>query len=75
VARIPWHAYNFNSSDNSSPPAWTTIIEAKDEDEAAKVAAAQMSTYLRVEIARPVWAPVGRTNPIHQSPRKGSVVV
>jgi hypothetical protein len=75
VARIPWHAYYFNGSDNSSPPAWTTIIEAEDEDEAAKVAAAQMSIYVRVEIARPVWLPAGRANTIRQSPRKGSVTV
>ena len=68
MAQLLWHAFYFDSFNNWSPPARTAIIEAENEEEAGKIATAQMGRSVRVEIARPVWAPpsravlVGRTS-------------
>jgi stage III sporulation protein SpoIIIAA len=61
MTKIAWHAYYFTSFDRSLPPARTAIIEAETEDEAGRIAIAQMGPYMRVDIARPVWgAPQAR---------------
>jgi hypothetical protein len=50
-----WHAYYFDSLDHTSPPARATTIQADDEDEAGKIAIAQMGRSMRVYVTRPVW--------------------
>ena len=57
MANIAWHAYYFNSFENSLPPARTEIIEAESEEGAAKIATAKMGRCVRVDITRPVWEP------------------
>jgi hypothetical protein len=42
MARSTWHAYYFDSLDRTSPVARTAIIEADNEDDAGKIAIAQM---------------------------------
>jgi hypothetical protein len=51
---ILWHAYYFDSLDNTSPARMTTI-QADNEDEAGKIAIAQMGRCMRVHVTRPVW--------------------
>jgi hypothetical protein len=59
MARLTWHAYYFDSLDRKSPIARMAIIEADNEDDAGKIAIAQMGRCMRVDVARPMWgAPV-----------------
>lgn len=55
MAKLTWHAYYFDSLDRTSPVARTTIIEADNEDDAAKIAIAQMGRCMRVNVARLMW--------------------
>ncbi len=55
MAKLTWHAYYFDSLDRTSPVARTAIIEADDEDDAGKIAIAQMGRCMRVDVARPMW--------------------
>jgi hypothetical protein len=55
MARSTWHAYYFDTLDRSSPVARTAIIEADNEDDAGKIAIAQMGRCMRVDVARPMW--------------------
>jgi hypothetical protein len=55
MARSTWHAYYFDSLDRTSPVARTAIIEADNEDDAGKIAIAQMGRCMRVDVARPMW--------------------
>lgn len=55
MAKLTWHAYYFDSLDRASPIARTTIIEADSEDDAGKIAIAQMGRCMRVDVARPMW--------------------
>jgi stage III sporulation protein SpoIIIAA len=57
VPKVKWHAYYFDSLDNSLPPIRTEIIEAGSEDEAGKIATAQMGRCMRVDVTRWVWEP------------------
>ncbi len=52
-----WHAHYFDSFDRSSPAARTVIIEADSEDEAGRIAVAQMGRSMRVHVTRPLWGP------------------
>jgi hypothetical protein len=62
MANVAWHAYYFASRHDSMPPVRTEIIEAENEEDAARVAKGRMERCRRVDIARPVWAPPqGRT--------------
>jgi hypothetical protein len=61
MAKLKWHAYYFDSFDTRSPIARTAIIEAEDEDEAGKIAVAQMGRCLRVHVARPMWEAPSRS--------------
>jgi hypothetical protein len=59
MARLTWHAYYFDSLDRKSPIARMAIIEADNEDDAGKIAIAQMGRCMRVDVARPMWgAPI-----------------
>ena len=59
MARSTWHAYYFDSLDRKSPVARMAIIEADNEDDAGKMAVAQMGRCMRVDVARPMWgAPI-----------------
>jgi hypothetical protein len=61
MARSTWHAYYFDSLDRKSPVAWMAIIEADNEDDAGKMAIAQMGRCMRVDVARPMWgAPIAQ---------------
>jgi hypothetical protein len=55
MARSTWHAYYFDSFDRSAPVARTAIIEADNEDDAGRIAVAQMGRSMRVHVTRPVW--------------------
>ncbi|WP_158816766.1 hypothetical protein [Methylocapsa sp. S129] len=57
MANIAWHAYYFDSLENSSPPVRTEIIESESEDDAAKVATGHMGRCKRFDIAPLVWEP------------------
>lgn len=57
MTNIAWHAYYFDSLENSAPPVRTEIIESESEDGAAKVATDHMGRCKRVDISRPVWEP------------------
>jgi hypothetical protein len=57
MAKLTWHAYYFDSLDRTSPIARTAIIEADNEDDAGKIAVAQMGRCMRVDVARPMWSP------------------
>ena len=62
MANTAWHAYYFASLYDCTPPVRTEIIEAENEDDAARVAKGRMERCRRVDIARPVWeARQGRT--------------
>jgi hypothetical protein len=59
MAKLTWHAYYFDSLDRGAPVARTTLIEAENEDDAGKIAIAQMGRCMRVDVARPMWgAPI-----------------
>jgi hypothetical protein len=51
-----WHAYYFESFDNTRSPLRTTLIEARDEEEAGKLAVAKMGRCLRVDVTLPIWS-------------------
>jgi hypothetical protein len=50
-----WHAFYFNSLDRAAAPSRTAMIEADNEDQAGRIAVAQMGRSLRVDIAQPIW--------------------
>jgi hypothetical protein len=55
MARLTWHAYYFDSFDRSAPAARMATIEAASEDEAGRIAIAQMGRSMRVHVTRPLW--------------------
>jgi hypothetical protein len=55
MAKLTWQAYFFDSLDKMSPIARTAVIEAESEDDAGKIAVAQMGRCMRVEVARLMW--------------------
>ena len=55
MAKLTWHAYYFDSLDKKSPVARMAVIEAETEDDAGKIAIAQMGRCMRVDVARPMW--------------------
>ena len=57
MATSIWHAYYFESFDNSRPPARTETIYADTEDDAGRIATLAMGRCLRVDVTRPVWEP------------------
>jgi hypothetical protein len=52
---VEWQAYYFDSFDNRSPPIRIIKIQADNEDEAGRIAIAQMGRSMRVQVTRPVW--------------------
>jgi hypothetical protein len=54
-----WHAYYFESFDNTRSPLRTALIEARDEEEAGKLAIAEMGRCVRVDVTLPIWATSG----------------
>jgi len=52
---IEWQAYYFDSFDNGSPPIRIITIQADNEDEAGRIAIAQMGRSMRVQVTRLVW--------------------
>jgi hypothetical protein len=67
MARLTWHAYYFDSLDRASPAVRTEIIEAANEDDAGKIAIAQMGRCMRVDVTLPVW---GAPSPADPKPEK-----
>jgi hypothetical protein len=63
MAKSTWHAYYFDNLDRASPIARTAIIEADSEDDAGKIAVAQMGRCMRVDVARPMWGAPASANP------------
>jgi stage III sporulation protein SpoIIIAA len=57
MTRTSWCAYYFDTLDNTLPPARMEIIEAENEDDAGRIATAQMGRSMRVDVTRPVWGP------------------
>ncbi|MGA2043286.1 MAG: hypothetical protein ABSG83_07910 [Roseiarcus sp.] len=55
MAKLTWHAFYFDRIDRSGPAARTAIIEAETEDDAGRIAVAQMGRCMRVDVTRPVW--------------------
>jgi hypothetical protein len=55
MARSTWHAYYFDSFERTAPVARTAIIEADNEDDAGRIAVAQMGRSMRVHVTRPLW--------------------
>jgi hypothetical protein len=55
MAKLVFHAFYFDSFDKAAPAARTAIIEAENEDDAGRIAVAQMGRALRVDVTRPVW--------------------
>ena len=55
MAKSTWHAYYFDSLDRTAPVARTALIEADNEDDAGKIAIAQMGRCMRVDVARLMW--------------------
>jgi hypothetical protein len=70
MAKLTWHAYYFDSLDRTSPIARTAIIEADSEDDAGKIAVAQMGRCMRVDVARPMWS---APTPTIRTPRRSPV--
>jgi hypothetical protein len=60
---MKWHAYYFDTLNDTSPARMTTI-QADNEDEAGKIAIAQMGRCMRVHVTWPLW---GGPSPPHQS--------
>lgn len=52
---VEWHAYYFDRLDNRSPAVRIVTIEADNEDQAGKIAIAQMGRSTRVEVTRQLW--------------------
>ena len=63
MAKLTWHAYYFDSLDKKSPVARMAVIEAETEDDAGKIAIAQMGRCMRVDVTRPLWGAHHRANP------------
>jgi hypothetical protein len=57
MTRTAWQAFYFHGRDNAHPPARTELIEARTENEAAKVAISHMGNCKRVDIEAPRWDP------------------
>ena len=55
MPRSMWRAYYFDSLDRKSPVVRMAIIEVDNEDDAGKIAIAQMGRSMRVDVARPLW--------------------
>jgi hypothetical protein len=53
---MKWNAYYFDTLSAAAEPARVMTIEARDEDEAGKIATARMGRSMRVHVARPIWA-------------------
>jgi hypothetical protein len=53
---MKWNAYYFDTLSAAAEPARVIAIEARDEDEAGKIAIAGMGRSMRVHVARPIWA-------------------
>jgi hypothetical protein len=53
--KIPWLAFFFDCVDDSHAPLRTEVVEADNEDDAAKLANEHLGDCLRVAIARPAW--------------------
>jgi hypothetical protein len=51
-----WHAFYFDNFDNTQSPVRTVVIEACDEEEAGKLAIAEMGRCVRVDVTLPIWA-------------------
>ncbi|MGD0723386.1 MAG: hypothetical protein ABR970_20325 [Roseiarcus sp.] len=52
---MTWHAFYFDKIDRSEPAARTAIIQAETEEDAGRIAVAQMGRCMRVDVTRPVW--------------------
>jgi hypothetical protein len=50
-----WNAYYFDSLEASSRPQRVEAIEADGEDEAARIAIAEMGRSMRVHVAQTLW--------------------
>jgi hypothetical protein len=50
-----WNAYYFDNLEASSGPRRVEAIEAESEDEAAKIAIAEMGRSMRVHVTRTLW--------------------
>jgi hypothetical protein len=61
MAKLVFHAFYFDSFDKAAPAARTAIIEADNEDDAGRIAVAQMGRALRVDVTRPVWGGASAT--------------
>ena len=55
MSNTMWLAFYFRGLDDAHPPARTELIEAPNEEEAAKVARSHMGNCKRVDIASPRW--------------------
>jgi hypothetical protein len=55
MSETAWLAFYFRGLDDAHPPARTELIEAPNQDEAAKVARSHMGLCKRVDIASPRW--------------------
>jgi hypothetical protein len=50
-----WNAYYFDCLGVSLPPSRIIVIEASDEDQAAKIAISKMGRSVRVHVAQTIW--------------------
>jgi hypothetical protein len=55
MAKSTWHAYYFDSFDNTLPPTRTETIQAESEDDAGRIATQLMGRSMRVHVTRPLW--------------------
>jgi len=55
MEKLVFHAFYFDNFDKSAPASRTAIIEAENEDDAGRIAIAQMGRSMRVDVTRPVW--------------------
>jgi hypothetical protein len=53
---MKWNAYYFDTLSVAAEPARVMTIEARDEDEAGRMAIAKMGRSMRVHVAQPIWA-------------------
>jgi len=68
MTNLTWHAYYFDTFERSAPAARTAIIQAASEDDAGKLAIAQMGRSLRVHVTRPLWGGYARRAPWRRRP-------
>ena len=66
-----WHAYYFDGFDRDLPPARVVAIQADNEDEAGRLAIAQMGRSLRVDVTRPLWGAPNQAVSRGQTPSEG----